>query len=123
MNTTIEPRPRPKPSASRDDPAVPEPDGTALLGVLEAWLVGVVVRLVREAELLEVEADDDAVVELVTDVEVVVGILPKMEDTMAEILDSAAACTPLHRSRSELLSDCLFNTGQQPQCPALVLES
>lgn len=113
MNTTIEPRPRPKPSASRDDPAVvPEPDGTALLGVLEDWFVGVVVRLVREAELLEVEADDDAVVELVTDVEVAVGILPKMEDTMAEILDSAAACTPLHRSRSESLSDCLFNTGQ-----------
>lgn len=56
--------------------------------------------------------DDDAVVELETDVEVAVGILPKMDRTMAEIFDSALARTPLHMSRSEPSPDCLFNVGQ-----------
>lgn len=109
MNTTIEPRPRPKPSASGDDTAEPDEEP---MGEVPEVSVGVGVCLEGDIELAEVEPDDDAAVELVTDVEVAVGILPKMDETMAEILDSAAACTPLHRSRSESLSDCLFNTGQ-----------
>lgn len=73
-------------------------------------------------EVAEAVPDDDVVVELETEVEVAVGILPKMDKTMAEIFDSAAACTPLHRSRSEPLPDCLFNMDQSVKCSALLLK-
>ncbi|KAG6365730.1 hypothetical protein INS49_007341 [Diaporthe citri] len=91
MKTTTEPRPRPKPSATGEGPAAP--DAEPVSGNAEA-VVG---------------PDGGAVVELVTDVEVVAGILPKMDETMAEIFVSAADCTPLQRPRSEAPYVCFFN--------------
>lgn len=57
---------------------------------------------------------DEPIAEISTAVSalrVAVGMPPKRDETIVEIFDSAAACTPLQRSRSDLLFNRLFKVG------------